>query len=88
MMNDKTGLPEAFDPALPTDMEIALNLLGFMDDPYEPDKGQDKGNGKGNGEGNGGRSLTHKRLVKEALEGMTNPFAKDLLTRFTLADLK
>jgi hypothetical protein len=89
MINEKIGLPEEFDDASMTDMEIALSLLGFMDDPYETHKGRNKGCGKGNGGGNGSsRSLAHGRMVEEALKEMTNPFAKDLLTRFTLADLK
>ncbi len=88
MINEKIGLPEEFDDASMTDMEIALCLLGFMDDPYGTHKGQNKGCGKGNGGGNGSKSLTHGGLVELALREMTNPFAKDLLTRFTLADLK
>ena len=86
MLNEKIGLPEEFDDVSITDMEIALSLLRFMDDPYETHKGRNKRCGNGNGGGNG-RSLTHSLLVNEALRGMTNPFAKDLLTRFTLADL-
>ena len=88
MLNEKIGLPEEFDDASMTDIEIALNLLGFMDNPYEPHNGRNKGCGKGNGGGNGSKSLAHGGLVGEALKGLTNPFAKDLLTRFTLADLK
>ena len=88
MINEKIGLPEEFDDASMTDIEIALCLLGFMDETH---KAQNKGCGKGNGGGNGSNGskfLTHGGLVEEALKEMTNPFAKELLTRFTLADLK
>jgi hypothetical protein len=87
MLNEKIGLPEEFDDASMTDMEVALCILGYMDEPYEHHKSQNKGCGKGNGGGNGGKSLNHGGLVEEALREMKNPFAKDLLTRFTLADL-